>query len=257
MKTQADYKPNLAFGLLLKGMPKRGKTILALRFPNPYIADADNNLSGAMRYYRQTEPTKEIRYDTINIDDNGVPVEKEKRWTRLVECCKAAAKDPWVKTIIADSVMSISAMLIDHILAEKAEANKSNNRMSERDKNQMTISDWIPFRMLLTRFVTTFRSVNKFFIMTSHEQWEKDELTGDMYIRPALPSNLRDNFGGYFSDEWLLDMENGLRVIKTVGDTRRSLGASLDLPDKPFVFEWTKFNERLNQFNNVVKGKVS
>ena len=247
----------MAFGLLLKGAPKRGKTVLAMQFPNVYVADADNNLSGAVRFFRKTQPTKEFRYDTINMDDNGATVPPEKRWARLCDCCKAAALDPWVKTIVVDSAASVCQYLMDAIIADKKEANTSNKR--ERI-DQMNIADWIPFRNMLTKFVVTFRSVGKYFIMTSHEVWEKDEMTGEIYIRPSIPSNLRDNFGGFFSDEWVLDHEQvgseTKRVVKTIGDARRSMGSSLGLPAS-FEFDIDKFMVRMNEFNDVVKGKVS
>ena len=52
MKNSSDYKPNLSFGLFLMGPPKAGKTTLALQFPNPYVADCDNNLSGPDEYLK-------------------------------------------------------------------------------------------------------------------------------------------------------------------------------------------------------------
>jgi hypothetical protein len=248
MKTSTEYQPNLSFGLLLKGAPKTGKTVVSLMFPNPYIADCDNNLGGAVRLIRERFPDKEFRYDTICVADNGTLVPEAARWSRLVSCCTAAAKDPWVKTIIVDSAATMSDMLIAHIINEKD---------SGKDKDKMTIGDWIPFRNMVTKFVTTFRSVGKFFIMTAHELAEKDDGTGQIIYKPHIPSKLQDNFGGFFSDEWLCVAETTggeiRRTVKTAPDPRRPLGSSLNLPLE-FVFEWDKFAARLDKYNNQLKG---
>jgi len=235
MKTLTDYKPQLGFGLLLVGPPKTGKTSTAFQFPNPYIADCDNNLMGPVRRFRTIRPDFDCRYDTINIDDDGNMVPAHLRWNRLVQCCKAAAADPWVKTIIVDSLSSINDYLCDWVISQKD---------SSKDKDKMTISDWVPFKNLLTKFITTFRSVpGKFFIMTAHELIEKDEATGLYIFKPWIQSKLQDNIGGYFSDVWvtLTDEVAGQiqYLVKANPDARRQqVGNSLGLPLKPFVFKW-------------------
>jgi hypothetical protein len=217
-------------------------------FPNPYIADCDNNLSGAVRYFRE-RGNRDFRYDIINMNDDNTMVPPEKRWDRLWTCCRDAALDPWVKTIIVDSATAASVYLVDHILANKSDG---------KDKDKMTIADWIPFRNMISKFITTFRTVGKFFIMTCHEIADKNDLTGEIRYVPSIPSNLKDHFGGFFSDEWLAVTEDKAgtvqRFVKTVAEPRRSMGTSLDLPSA-FEFNWEKFEARLNKFNEVMKGK--
>lgn len=250
MKTSNLYQPTLSFGLLLKGMPKTGKTTLAMMFPNVYVADCDNNLGGAIRMLRKLWPEKEFRYDTINVADDGTLVPDEKRWERLVECCKAAARDPWVKTIVVDSAASIDQYLQNHILATK-----------EKEKDRMTWGDWVPYRNLLTKFITAFRSCNKYFIMTAHEITEKDDVSGSWRYKVSVSSKLQDNFGGFFSDEWICRAEEQMgKMIYSVSSTpepMRSAGSSLGdlLPIGPWVFDWNKFAQRLQSFNEELKGK--
>jgi hypothetical protein len=250
MKNSDDYRPNLSFGLLLKGPPKSGKTTLSLMFPNPYILDCDNNLGGAVRLFREKFGNKEFRYDTPNVGEDGKPTEPAKRWPLAVEMLKAAAKDEWVKTLIVDTAGSLTTYLTDYIVAEKANSN-------DKEKDKMTIKDWIPFRNMLTKFITTFRSCNKFFIMTAHEIVVQDEDSGGIIgIKPAIPSNLKDHLGGFFSDEWLCcaEEQKGIitRYVKTVPEPKRSMGASLDLPPT-FEFKWDAFAERMAKFNEVMK----
>lgn len=251
MKDGSEFKPSLSFGLLLKGQPKAGKTTLALMFPNPYIADCDNNLGGAVRLLREKFPDKKFKYDTINagVDAEGKPIPDIGRWAHLCACCTAAARDPWVQTIIVDSVTAVNMYLTDLIVSEKP---------ASKEKF-MTISDWVPFRNMIVKFITTFRSVNKYFIMTAHEVSDKDEATGTIYFRPSVQSNLKDNFGGMFSDEWLACAEEQsgqiVRFVKSTPEPRRSMGSMLDLPVGPWTFTWDKFAERLKKFDETIKAK--
>jgi hypothetical protein len=238
MKSSKLYKPSLSFGLLLQGKPKTGKTTICLAFPGVYIADCDNNLGGAVRRYRELRPDMEFKYDTINQADDGSAIPSADRWNRLVECCKAAAADPTVRTIVVDSLSEVNDYLCDYIVASKPAT----------EEKQMTIKDWVPYKSLMTKFVTTFRSVGKLFIMTCHELAEKDEGSGVLIYKPHMQSKLQDNFGGFFSDVWLTVSEKLGKdyqyYVKTMPETRRALGNSLGLPEN-FVFTWTEFEQYL------------
>lgn len=249
MKRASQYQPNLAFGLLLIGPPKQGKTTICMNFPNPYFADCDNNLSGAVRNIKARGGNPDFYYDTINIADDsdeckawglqpGDIIPSEKRWTRLVSCCKAAVKEPWVKTIVIDSLSAVNDYLCDHIVSQKS---------ADKEKF-MTISDWTPYKNLMTKLVTSMRSTSKLFVMTAHESVEKDEGTGVMIFKPHMQSKLQDNFGGFFSDVWFTVGEKiGTEYkyyVKTMPTARRALGNSLGLPED-FTFTREKFEKIL------------
>jgi hypothetical protein len=251
MKSSDLYEPNLSFGVLLQGPPKTGKTQLLLSMPSPYIADCDNNLGGAVRFFRQHHPTKKFFYDTINVADDspfckdlGLSLDQsvppEHRWNRLVICCKEAAKNPDIKTICVDSLSFVTDYLCDYIVSKKPAS----------EERQMTIKDWVPYKNMLTKFVTTFRSVNKLFAMSCHEITEKDDGTGVIIYKPHMQSKLQDNFGGFFSDVWLTCCENiggsFQYFVKTMPQTRRALGNSLGLPEN-FKFIMEDFQTHLNR----------
>lgn len=257
MKKSTQYKPNLAFGLLLQGAPKTGKTSLLLSIPGLYIADCDNNLSGALRYHQKaTGKTPDFFYDTINVceepneDDialgiaaGAVPLEK--CWERLVACCKRAAAMPEVKVIAVDSAGAVNQYLQAHIVSKKS---------SDKER-YMTISDWIPYKNMFTKFITTFRSVNKMFIMTAHE--EPDKAPGEIILKykPAIDGALKNNLSGFFSDYWHTTAEkvvvNGQEVfqyaVECMPQAQRDLGNSLGLPEK-FIFTWSGFEKKLNEY---------
>lgn len=202
MKSSIDYKPNLSFGLLLQGPPKTSKTFLSMLFPNPYIADCDNNLSGATRLLRKLYPDKEYKYDTINIiegpDNTWTERPLHERWEYLIECCIKALADPWTKTIVLDGAASIATYLEDFIVSKKPDSKDA----------KMTISDWGPFRNLLSKLITKLRGTGRYLIMTSHEEYAKDEQSGRIITRTNIPSKLADNFGGFFSDVWRTEVDD-------------------------------------------------
>lgn len=250
MKSSDLYHPTLSFGLLLIGPAKTGKTITGLSFEDVYVADCDNNLSGAVRVHLKEDPNFKFLYDTINVADDsdlckswslepGQAVPADKRWTRLVECMKAAVKTPTVKALFVDSLSAVDQYLQDHIVA---------NKTGDKEK-QMTIGDWIPYKNMMTKFVTTFRSVNRIFIMSCHETAEKGEGDRVLQYKPAMNSALRDNFGGFFSDVWYTTYEKLGEAynfyVKTMPQPQRSLGNSLGLPEN-YKFSWSDMKQRLD-----------
>lgn len=237
MKTTATQSPRPAFGLLLVGAPKSGKTSFSLQFPNPYIADCDNNISGPHRYLKEKSLSPVFSYDTIDIDDAGNEVPVGKRWTRLTECCKAAAASKEIDTIIVDSLTKVSDYLVDHILNyEKIQ--------------QMRIQDWLSYQNMMKRFVTYLRSTGKLLIFCAHETVEKDELEGTLKYFVALPSKLKDTIGGLFTDVWRAEYQpggagkEGSYMIRAVSSARMSLGNSLGLPTS-FPMEYKQIQPKL------------
>lgn len=240
MKSATEFKPTLNFGLLLQGQPKSRKTTTALEFSRPYVADCDNNLSGPLRWFKENKPAKlaEIKYDTVNFYDDGKVVPEHERYKRLISLLAVAAAEPTIDTIIVDSLSSVSDYLIDHIVYLKPDGKEKF----------MTISDWSPFRNLISKLVVSLRNTKKLFIMTSHEETVKDDLTGAITIRTNMPSKLADNIGGFFSDVWRTEAEEVGGVMKfTVRamPTGRlpGLGSSLGLP-KEFVFDGDAFRTK-------------
>lgn len=224
MQNTANTTLEQSFGLLLVGPPKSGKTSFALQFPKPYIADCDNNISGPFGYLKRQNKDPKFFYDVIDLDANGNHVDPSKKWTRLTECLKVAAASPEVQTIIVDSLSKVSDFLVDHILA------------SERI-SQMRIQDWLSYQNMMKRLIVFLRSLKgKYIIFCAHETVEKDELDGTLKYFVALPSSLKNNLGGFFTDVWRAEYQpgaggkEGQYMIRAVASARMSLGNSLGLP---------------------------
>jgi len=200
------------------GPPKAGKTTLALQFPAPYVADCDNNLSGPTEWLKANN-LPSFDYDVINIKDDGKETPTDMRWEALTKAAKEAVAHPKIRTIIIDGLSSVSDYLMEHI-------------MRIEGKKEMRIQDWIPFQFMMKKFVTYLRSSGKLIIFTAHERVEKDEVDGILKYYIHLPSQLRNNLGGFFSDVWRIESEKSgqdryVYQIRTKPTVRFALGTSL------------------------------
>lgn len=230
MKENKEYNPNQAWSLLLQGPPKTGKTYLSLLFPNPCMIDCDNNLSGAYRLLKQNWPSHTFKWETVP----SPALKEEDRWMKLIDEVNIALKDKWCQTIVIDSISSVSEFLISFIISQKGKDKAAG----------MTISDWQPYRRLLAKLVTDLRNSRKLVIVTSHEEYTKDEKTGQIITRTNIPSKLADNFGGFFSDVWRTEVEmigthSPIYVVRSSPTSSiPAIGNSLGLPNKPWKFQW-------------------
>jgi len=126
----------------------------------------------------------------------------------------------------------------------------------DREKH-MTISDWQPFRSILSKAIVDIRAIGKttgkLFIMTAHDEVNKDDATGALLITPNIPSKLAGNIGGFFSDVWHSESseeKDGTLTYKVRTMPRGmipSLGNSLNLP-KEMVFKWEEFSKHLYKY---------
>lgn len=218
MKTNTDYKPAQSFGLLLVGDQKTGKSRVALAFPDPYILDMDRNLSSAVN----VEPNKKFWFEDPYTTDDGKPVADKDVWKLNTDRLKVAARHPEIKTIVVDSLSTLSQALVYHIAAETSqmEGAKSmsddilsagaNVRTGEKGiiGGLLRRQDYMIFQTMMIRLVTFLRSSNKNIIWTAHQKIrEGDVATGAnlmarKYFRINMPGSLADNFGAFYSDVW-------------------------------------------------------
>jgi archaellum biogenesis ATPase FlaH len=248
MKSSTEFKPDQALSILLVGDPKSGKTCVAASFPAPYFLDVDGNLASAHRvlagkpYWFDT-PTKDVK-------------EASEVWKKSLEYLIAAKANPDVKTIVVDSLSLLSGFACEWLVSEHV-------RMGDSDKNgkkiaAMTIPDYGSLLEMFRRLIFGLRQSNKYVIVTSHQQGNKDEVTGAIKYALAIPGQAKDTLGGAFSDVWacvatpvaqgrvkytIRTRPTGFHVA--LGTSIRTLDNELDITDKTPAQIWSLLEPKL------------
>jgi hypothetical protein len=217
MKSAQEYKPNQSRGILLLGQPGSGKTTLALQLGRkPWIADCDNNLSGA---FRHLGANCHAMYDIIDLDDELKPIAENLRFTNLTRKVADACKSD-CDTLIFDSYSKVSDYVQDDILRQQG-------------RTQFQMQDWGTYLNVMKKLTNQMRSTQRMFVATAHVRPEKDEVSGIVRYFIALPGQIQHQLGALFSDVWLCECQekNGQHqfVVRTMPNTWYALKNSLGL----------------------------
>lgn len=246
MQTADKYDTNKAFSLLIQGPPGSGKTTLALQFPRPYIADCDNNLSGAVRRMRAAGKVPDFKFDTIDVLPNGTAVPLPDRYSRLATCLKEAATDPSIETLIIDGVSKLDS----YILAEVGRQNPIVDKR-QRKEGEMTQADWGQHLYVWRNFVSRIQNIPKMVIFTAHEEAsDRPDLQG--ILISIQGKKIQAQLAGMFSDVWRCEIKDTLSssgrsyewLVRTMQTSSLQLKNSLGLPDT-FKMDWTTIKNAL------------
>jgi hypothetical protein len=118
---------------------------------------------------------------------------------------KEMIADPEVNTIVCDGLGVLSQYLIDHILGAAVDSATSKVKtvgLTGERVAQMEIQHYGDFARLLRMYVMMVRSSGKYFVMTSHQSGDADEVTKVVRYVLAIPGQLKDTLGGLFTDVW-------------------------------------------------------
>lgn len=247
MKSSTDYRIASTLAVLLVGDQKTGKTNVAGAFPNPYFLDFDRNLDSMARVMGN----KKWFYDCPIVDDKGSRVEDHLVYPRAMDMVKQAVLSPDVSTIVIDSASTLSLFAVSHILAEVT-------RMEGKKVEQMRIQDYGRILNLFQRLITFLRGSGKLVVVTSHQTFDKDEMTGALNYTLALPGQMKFNFGAFFTDVWGTTGEPAaggkykykIRTRPTgrhvaLGTSVRSLDSEIDITDKTPSEIWSILSPKL------------
>ena len=203
MQPISDFNSNLGTAILLTGGAGAGKTALAMRlFPKTYVFVADLNFQSGKRYLEKiNQLSNVVGFDTASPDETGKVVQANLRYDRMLAKINEAIKNPDVDCIALDS-----ATFIEDIIKAKicGAATEDKIKLSGYDQWGLLILYW-------KQLVMQMRQSGKKFIMTAHEQKERDESDQIYKYQIAVDGQIRAKFPALFSDVWRCEVaeQNG------------------------------------------------
>lgn len=194
MQNLSEYKSNLGIAHMLVGPAGSGKTSLALSmYKGVYVFVADPNFKSGIDWVRKISKLDNIvGFDTAAVDEAGKPVPLNAQYARLLAKTNETLKNSAVDVILHESVSFISDMM-------KAQITNA----SSYDKIKMSGFDhWGTFQLMWKALVMQMRATGKKYILTAHEEKEKDESDQTFKYQIMVDGKIRAQFPALFSDVW-------------------------------------------------------
>lgn len=241
-QTIKDIEKDRKIHALIFGLPKTGKTALALTFPRPAVIDFDGlGVEVALSpWFKRTHghliTDKWPRFKSFSdkVDDYGLPMTFD-AFFNSIKWLNALLKDPEVETIVIDSVSSMSHY------ARVA----SLPVLNKRKRSQTWAHAQVDHMILMTRqdyggemsgieqvFDQLMQVTTKNIIVLAHERTEETEsgLTSSREVN-LTGASLRNAVARWFSDVWYLEAVAGKRYLRC--DPQgfiKGVGSRLGLP---------------------------
>jgi phage nucleotide-binding protein len=162
-----DMPQVASFNALIYGPGGVGKTTMASTFPKPLLLDFENG----SKYFK----SRGIEIDTVQM--SGWPTADEKRELRTIV--------NQYETIIVDPIGTAMQFLIDDTSAISGKKYRTAN-------GDLTMAGWGQAKSQMRNFVTWLISTKRNVVLIAHVAEEKDEGTGRVIKRPAVPTGLKD-----------------------------------------------------------------
>jgi hypothetical protein len=201
MKRSTEFKVAASTSVLIVGDPGTRKTSLALHFPRPYIFDADSNLTGPVRHYKDMDflyddghtVSRDWKNSANRIDYKaGDKLQPQHKYMWMVVCINEAAESDEVDTIVLDSLTSIVDMMVSEV----------KRQQGRKETDEMRIQDWGKLLYLMKHLVTTLKTCSKTSVFTCHNLIDKDETDGRYKTFLAVPGQSKNILAALFNDVW-------------------------------------------------------
>lgn len=194
MQPTSDFRDNLGTAIGLVGGAGAGKSSLGCTlFPKTYAFVADLNFKSAKDYLaRIGRLANLVGFDTANPDEHGKPVAMLSRHQRMLDKLDIAIKSPEVDAIFLDS-----ASFVEDIFKAKIcnAANESAIRLNGYEQ-------WDLLRLTWKSVIMQLRQSGKKFIMSMHEEKEKDTSDGIFKYKIMLDGKTSGQLPMMMSDIW-------------------------------------------------------
>lgn len=243
-KTIQDIKEG-EIRVLIFSPGKVGKTAFALTFPDVALLDYDGEgvKCANSPWFRQNHAAKRetFRFKTFEekLNDYGLPVTNPESFWEGIKWINAVIKDPSRKTIVIDSLttMSRAAALAGMYVAGKGGQSARSKTWSKKDLDHMLLMTQADFgaemgaiEQLLDQ-LTRIRGKNV--LVLAHEREDKTE-SGLITSRGPLITGdrLRAKIAHWFDDVWYMEADaTGKRILRCQPyGILRGVGSRLGMP---------------------------
>lgn len=174
---------------VIYGRSGSGKTYSLRTLPKPIgVVDTDKG----MLSLRGVEGVKyvEIDYDSDRIDP--------KAWIEIKEAFTAFSRDQEIRTIVGDSITTISDAALKSVLF----LNKHMNQAA-------TLPDYMLQIKRLEDLFTSAITAKKHLVFTAHEEFEKNEMTGQVWCLPMIVGKLSSKLPIWFDEVYHTIVKKG------------------------------------------------
>ncbi len=204
-----DWEPLLK--LLVLGTPGAGKTRFSATGPNTLFAVAEGGLLSVR--------DKDIRYADISGSEDlrqlGMALDQEQK-----------VREKYfgfpIETVVVDTFDEVARII-------------QRERLLDKRQETFTQADWGWFGDQLRASLRLFRNLDLNVIITCHVSESKDEVSGQISMRPQIQGGVRDELASYF-DEVFLIRANVRTAIKDGVATREVYRILQTIQDSQYEF---------------------
>ena len=174
--TASDVKLSAA----VYGKSGTGKTTFGASFPKPFFLDIDGGLLSVRG--------QDVSYIDLT-PGRGVT------WPNILDAIEEGKKDDY-ESIIVDSLTGLADLCMESVL-----------QLNRRSGQKPNFDDWAAYANKTKDFLVRLLASGKNVLLICHEAPDKDELTGHVWMLPAIQGQMKSRISNYFDEFYHAEVE--------------------------------------------------
>ena len=174
--TASDVKLSAA----VYGKSGTGKTTFGASFPKPFFLDIDGGLLSVRG--------QDVSYIDLT-PGRGVT------WPNILDAIAEGKKDDY-ESIIVDSLTGLADLCMESVL-----------QLNRRSGQKPNFDDWAAYANKTKDFLVRLLASGKNVLLICHEAPDKDELTGHVWMLPAIQGQMKSRISNYFDEFYHAEVE--------------------------------------------------